>query len=197
MEMDRLGGQDRLYRRNNRWKLLARYLPVLLGLPFAALSLPAAPAQSADEYQLKAVILYNFTRFITWPERAFANRTDPIRICILGANPFGDKLTTVLAGKEVGGRQLLAEVIPGVTQTSRCHILFVSSLQRTSLQMVLNRVSPAVLTVGEMPGFTEQGGIVNLNLEREHIYIEINQTTALRAELQISSRLLSLARVLR
>jgi hypothetical protein len=47
----------------------------------------AADAQL--EYQVKAVFLLNFTKFIEWPAAAFELPVSPVTICILGEDPFG------------------------------------------------------------------------------------------------------------
>jgi hypothetical protein len=54
-----------------------------------------------------------------------------------------------------------------------------------------------VLTVGEADWFLAEGGMVTLKLEAGRVRLEINLGAAQRAGLQISSKLLSLARVVR
>src|SRR5205814_1156019 len=62
-----------------------------LALLALAGALPAgARAQAISEYQVKAAFLYNFARFVQWPPQSFKNAHDPIAICVLGPNPFGD-----------------------------------------------------------------------------------------------------------
>ncbi len=50
------------------------------------------------------------------------------------------------------------------------------------------------LTVGETSGFLTQGGMIRFFLENNRVRFSINQTIAESAGLQISSRLLRLAR---
>ena len=44
---------------------------------------------SPSEYQLKAVFLYNFAKFVKWPAESFADADSPIILGILGVDPFG------------------------------------------------------------------------------------------------------------
>jgi hypothetical protein len=49
------------------------------------------------------------------------------------------------------------------------------------------------LTVGDTPGFIEDGGVINFKLEGGKIHFEISAEAAEQAQLSISSRLMSLA----
>ena len=52
-----------------------------------------------------------------------------------------------------------------------------------------------LLLVGEEPGFAEQGGTINFFLDENKIRFEINIETAKQDQLKISSKLLSLAKI--
>src|ERR1041384_6286083 len=97
---------------------------VALTLPLIAQA-PAAAVPTVDEYQAKAAFLYNFLKFVEWPASAFPRAGDPIRICILGRDPFGDSLQHLLKGKETGGRPFAASVVSDARQAAGCHMLFV------------------------------------------------------------------------
>src|SRR5437867_180076 len=63
----------------------------------------AAGASIPKEYQIKAAFLYNFTKFVEWPEPAFADPKSPIVIGVLGPNPFGGELAKAIEGRKVNG----------------------------------------------------------------------------------------------
>jgi YfiR/HmsC-like len=75
---------------------------ILLGMFFAL----RGPGQVIEEYQVKAAFLYNFGKFVEWPSQAFERPKDPITICVLGHNPFGNALDQVIRGKTIDGRGL-------------------------------------------------------------------------------------------
>ena len=66
-----------------------------------------AQAQLSGEYELKAAFLYNFTKFVEWPEQSFKTADDPIAICILGENSFGRALEDAVAGRSLERRKLV------------------------------------------------------------------------------------------
>ena len=163
----------------------------------AAAALLAAPgmAQSAAaaEYDAKAAFLYNFTKFVEWPEAAFYDDLSSFRLCVLGDDPFGDGLK-MIAQQEVAGRKLALWRVSAMSDPSGCQILFVSRSERQRLPQILAAVRGApVLTVADTAGFLEKGGIVNFVLEGSRVRFEINQQAAEQSRLKISSKLLRLA----
>jgi hypothetical protein len=84
-----------------------------------------------DEYQVKAFFLYNFTRYVEWPSQKFNSPTDPIVICILGQNPFGNALEQAIHGKALEvSRTVVVRQISDIQPQCNCHILFVSASER-------------------------------------------------------------------
>ena len=68
-------------------------------------------AQEIDEYQVKAAFLYNFAKFVEWPSQAFQTSKDPITVCVLGHNPFGNALEDVIRGKSIEGRPVVSRQV--------------------------------------------------------------------------------------
>jgi hypothetical protein len=147
---------------------------------------------------VKAVFLYNLANFVSWPSDSFDGPTTPLRICILGDDPFGIALDKTVQNEIVKGRQIVVERVSDVTDLCGCHILFISSSMKAQLSQVLKVTSNcSVLTVGDVEGFARLGGIVNLIHKGGRVYLEINVDSAARVALRISSKLLNLARIVR
>jgi hypothetical protein len=141
------------------------------------------------EYRLKAAYLLNFTKFVEWPPAASPH---PFRMCLAGHDPFGEALAVALRGETVGGRSIDVRVI--VTPEAGCDMLFVPHDVPATPFLRAARGSPT-LTVGEMPRFTAQGGVINFVLQDGTVRFQINPEEAERAGLRISSHLLRLARI--
>jgi hypothetical protein len=169
-------------------KRSALLLAVLLAAPAGAGS-----QGTASEYDVKAAFLYNFTKFVEWPARAFHDDRSTVRLCVLGGDPFGESLREIAEG-EVAGRRLTVLSTSLMSDPTGCQILFISRSERERLPEILAAVRDApVLTVADTQGFLEQGGIVNFVLAGPRVRFEINQGAADRAGIKISSRLLRLA----
>src|ERR1035441_7871989 len=174
-------------------------LPMLTPLKFAialgATFILGLPGQ-INEYQVKALFLYNFARYVEWPTETFKATNDPIVICILGQNPFGGALEQAVAGKVVEGRAFAVRQLSDIQLGSNCHILFVNSSEKRRFRSMAGRLKgSAVLSVGETPGFTADGGVINFKLEDGKVRFEIDVEAAGREHLRISSKLLSLAQI--
>lgn len=118
-------------------------------------------------------------------------------MCVLGEDPFGETIDSI-SDKSVKGKILLIRRLTKLTGTEHCNVLFISSSEQEHLVPILNSIKrPGVLTVGDMERFVQQGGIINLVVDRNKVRFEINMDAAERAGLKISSKLLNLARVVR
>lgn len=152
-------------------------------------------AQSAGEYELKAAFLYKFASFVEWPD---APSNGPLCIGVLGQDPFGRALDEIVKGKSYLGRSFEIRRFKPEQESSKCQILFISQLEPKKLRALLDRLQGAVvLTVGDVPGFCESGGMVNLGLAGGKVQLEINVEAAEKAGLHLNSRLLSLAKIVR
>lgn len=157
-----------------------------------------ASAPAVDEYQVKAAFLFNFAKFVEWPPQTFKTDKDPIRICILGLNPFGTALGDAVGGKTVLGRTFVVAEIASAGQAADCQMLFISSSERKHLVAILAELrTKGILTISETQGFGAQGGIVNFKLEDGRVRLEINVEAAAQAKLRISSQVLSLAQIVK
>ena len=144
---------------------------------------------STLEYRVKAAYLFNFARFVEWPATALGN--GPFRICVAGRNPFGTVLEETVRGEEIAGRPIEVRVI--LEPEAGCHIAFIARGAATPAYLRAYH-GAAVLTVGEVDGFINEGGIINFVLEGNNVRFEIGNEVAHRSGLRISSRLLRLAR---
>ena len=169
---------------------LAWLIPMLVAGP------PRSFAQTVSEDQVKAAYVYNFAKFVEWPAIAFPSPTAPFRLCVLGEKSFQSELDQVIKGKTVAGRPVTMVPAQVQEQFRSCHILFIASSQNKQVQRILESLrDSSVLTVGEAKNFIEQGGIINLVLEDDRVQFQVNHKAATQAGLRISSRLLTVAKL--
>jgi hypothetical protein len=158
-----------------------------------ALTATALWPQNSGEYEVKGAFLYKFASFVAWPE---ATRQAPLGICVVGQDPFGGALERVVEGHTIGGREFVVRRLKAWRAGAGCHILFIAASEKLRLRALLGLVQhETILTVGDVPGFCESGGAVNLTVVQSKVKLEINLDAAARAGLQVNSKLLSLARI--
>lgn len=178
-----------------------------LGAPTAALvaclavagiwSSPAR-AQTPSEYEMKAVFLYNFAKFVEWPAEASGTPDPAFSICVVGTDPFGASLDQAVRGKSISRRSVTLRRVREAREARTCQIAFISPSERRRLRPILDSLGgSSILTVGDTEGFAEQGGMINFTLEDNRVHFEVNVDAAQRAGLKMSSKLLGLARIVK
>jgi hypothetical protein len=159
-----------------------------------------AAAQSDDqpgEYDVKAAFLFNFTKFVEWPEGAFDDARTPIVIAIIGDDPFGGSLVGMIAGQKVQGRSIVIRERHFGEDLRHCHVLFISaSERRRSAEILANVHDASVLTVSDIDGFAEAGGAIEFVLQENRVRFVVNLDAAKQSKLHVSAKLLALARVI-
>lgn len=170
-------------------------LPRIVRSLLAALLLAVPALSMADEaliseYRVKAAFLYNFSRFVTWPETTLQDRTE-FSLCVIGTDPFGAQLDK-LAGKPVHNNTLVVKRLKGLTLADDCQLVYISEDTEPTEALLLVREKP-VLTVSDAEDFIEQSGIIQFKLVQNRVRFRINMDAANSAGLSISSKLLSLA----
>jgi hypothetical protein len=167
-----------------------------LGVAMVLVGVVRAQSPTAGEYQVKAAFLYNFAKFVEWPPSSFPDASAPLRICVLGRDPFGQELRNITNEKTVNGRKLEVAHVADLQAARSCHVLFIASSGETPVKQIVEGLRGAsVLTVGDSKGFTDQGGMINLVLENDRVQFEVSRKAAEEAGLKISSKLLSVAKV--
>ena len=150
------------------------------------------------EYQVKALFLMNFIKYVEWPPAAFAGTNAPIIIGLYGEDKFGDALTNAVEGKTISGRQIIIQPIEKGSDTGKCQVLFISDSEKNHLGEILDKIKLLpVLTVGETDQFMERGGMINFVKKEGKVRLEINLAAARQAKLEISSKLLGVADVVK
>lgn len=148
---------------------------------------------SADE--IKAVFVYNFSKFVEWPASAFPTPTSPFQVCIWGHSPLQEKLQ-LLDGRETQGRIIRVRNLGNAEGGQGCHILVLSEPDDTQHDQLLAELGKyAILTIGESADFVRHGGMINLFVTPEMlVQFSVNLEAAQRSGLKIGARMLKLAR---
>jgi hypothetical protein len=184
--------------------ILHKLRPVLLLtalLNFGALNLPAdVPAQTVDspsEYDVKAAFLFNFGKFVEWPQDSPQARDANFTIGILGEDPFGPRLEQALAGKTIKGKPVVLEHLKTPAEAAHCSLVYVNEKEGVPSEVVNSLDHGAVLTVGDSPDFIDQGGIIAFRIVSGRVRFDVNLKAAEQANLKISSDLLKVAKRVR
>ena len=185
---------------NRPFAVLATALRIAFSLALAVVMAWSAGARaqsgSVNEYDVKAAFLFNFAKFIEWPNSGRQQSKSPFVICVYGDDPFGPSLDSVVKGKTIDDREILTRRVRKIDELRDCQMAFISSSEESRMPAVLAALSgSSVVLIGETAGFAQQGGHIQLVMQDNRVRFLVNVDAAKRSHLQISSKLLSLAQI--
>jgi hypothetical protein len=179
---------------------MTRVRLVLTSIALAA-SLIAAPGIAAGQtavaagVAVKAAFLYNFAKFTEWPAIAPGAI---IAVCVVGDEAIADALVTTVRGQKINGHALDVWRPQDIATWRTCHLLFVAEPETRRFAGALSELKTLpVLTVSDVRNFSQAGGIIELYVDGGRMRFAINLDAAERSRLNLSSRLLGLAKVVR
>lgn len=178
-----------------RGRRVPAFLLAACGMLAAAAVLPA---QTATVPALTAAFLYNFAKFTEWPADALPPG-EPLTLCIVSDKLVAEILADLTKGRSINGHALVVSSVaadaPGLAP---CELAFAAGLDgaRTSALQLATAGRP-VLTVGDRERFAKDGGVIGLFVQDGTMHFAVNVEAAQRARLQLSSKLLTIARIVK
>jgi hypothetical protein len=165
----------------------------ILWCAFFAVSTLQGEQPKPSEYQVEAVYLLNFGKFVEWPNKV-ASPEELFNICVLGQYPFGAALDKTVAGESIDGRKVAVRRITKPQEAMNCRIVFISFSEETRVTEILKTLDKAsILTVSNVPKFSQLGGMIQFVVEANKVRFEVNLASAERVGLTLSSELLKVA----
>jgi len=165
-----------------------------ISLAFFFLSLSEEiSAKSSEEYNVKAVFLFHFLDFTTWPEKSISS----FNICIYGSNNFEDRLLLLAkeTSEEKSVKVFVKETLESITE---CHLLFIDSSKKKQLTRILKRIkNQPILSVSDIESFAAKKGMIGLLVSSGKLKLEINLESVKSAGIKLSSNLIEVATLIK
>ena len=184
----------------SRGKRTAAALSRVLATLAIVLAVPSTTAlsQTATEPALKAALLYNFALFTEWPADVLAPGA-PLLLCVMNDRGVSTMLVDLTRGRTIDGHKLVVSSMkPDSPGLEDCRVLFTSGLDASRAAALLLAVDgKPVLTVSDVDGFAERGGVAGFFVEKGSMRFAINLAAAQRAGIRLSSKLLSFAKIVK
>jgi hypothetical protein len=170
-----------------------RRLAAIVAIAVAATaSVWTEPSAQTSEEQVKAIFLYRFASFVSWPQGSFANDQAPIRLCVIGAEPLAHVLERASSGQRIEGRAFEVRQLANPEAARQCQVVYVAGERvNDTLRAVHGR---PVLTVTD--GEVDRGdvrGIIHFVIIANRVRFHIDDARAAESHLSIDPRLLGLA----
>ncbi len=156
-----------------------------------------AYAGKVQEEQLKAVFLYNLTHFVHWPKEALDEKRGGFDIGVLADPSFVDALTVILKSEDKKGLPIRVSTLDDSgLLLGKYAVIYIDQNSLADWEELKSLIDGLpVLTVSDSSDFTARGGMVSLVRDKNNIRIEVNYSLVTEAGLQMSSKLLKLAKI--
>jgi hypothetical protein len=162
---------------------------------FSAEACANAVDRAPTEYEVKAAYVFYFAKFVSWPEDAFRDKNSPLTIGVFGNDEFGSLLETIVKGKTIQEHPISIRFLKKPADFRSCHLLFISASEVKRMKQIAEDLGVLpILTITEADTGSQAKGVMNLFLEEGKVQFEVDTNGAARARLQISSKLMLLAR---
>ena len=152
-------------------------------------------SKDLDEYEAKALLVYNFVKYTSWPEGSFDNENSAIQIAVVGNSNFFDSFKNY-QGKQVQGRALKIVMLNMITDFDGEHVLYLSGKWTASTKFFMENVGlkeKPILTVGESEDFVVNGGVISIINKNDHLALLTNPDAAKNCQLFLSNNLVKLS----
>jgi hypothetical protein len=150
--------------------------------------------QWANEYELKAAFVYRLMSFVEWPGPELG---DHVIVGFAGEGPMKTALARYLQGKRIGRRPIEVREVRNQSDLRACNVLVLAYPDGSRMREALKQLkNTSVLTIGDGENFARMGGVIALVPGENTFQLAINPQAAERAQIKISSKLLSMAKLL-
>lgn len=169
-------------------------------LAFSTLILFLSGPVRADvpEYDLKALFIERFTRFVEWPaESSITDTTKPFVVGVIGKNPFGTGIEKIYSALRIQNKKITIRYISRLQEIDQCYLLFISDETHQNLSQILNYTKDKpILTISDTEGYAQKGVYINFYIEKGKLRFEINQSAVKQSKLKVSYMLMQHAKII-
>ena len=156
----------------------------------SGLTYTTVKAQDRPMHEIHSMMLYNFTKYIQWPE----NASNSFVIAVLGDDKVYETLKTWYSNKAKGTKKFNIIKFNSVTEMKDCDILYVarsSSKQFEQIQATIGAKPTLIITDKE--GLGKKGSDINFKLVNNRLAFELNKAALDQSNLKVSSQLMNIA----
>lgn len=177
-----------------KFRHFLRFLAAI-ALVATLLQTPGHAITVSDEDRVKAAFVFNFIKFVEWPETSFKNPAASLNVCVWGSEADADSMVG-LQRKTAKQRELKVVAVNAAEELAACHVLFLTRNSRSSYRTVLRSIADkSVLTVSDIAGFAQSGGLIGLFKSDNQMRFAINVEATQRSGLRMSAQLLKFGKI--
>ena len=154
----------------------------------------ASSAQERATHEIHAAMLYNFIKYVQWP-----NETEPgdFVVGVIGEENVFNTLKSWYDGKPKGTKKYVIKKLASATEAGDCQVVYVGKSKSKEFENIKNSVAgKSVLTITDGNGLGQKGSCINFKVIDGKLKFELNQGVLSTANLKVSGQLTSMAIVI-
>lgn len=142
-------------------------------------------------YKAYSVYIYNFIKYIEWPENT---KKGDFVIAVIGNSPINIELKTLATSKKANGQTIVIKQYNTVDEVEKCHILYIASSKSNVLKAAMEKTkNMSALLIAEREGLAKKGAGINfVTLEDDTLKFEVNKKVIEAHNLKIPAILVKL-----
>jgi hypothetical protein len=154
----------------------------------------SALAQERPTHEIHAAMLYNFIKYVQWP-----NESDPgeFVVGVIGEENVFKTLQTWYDGKPKGSKKYVIKKLASAAEAGDCQVVYVGKSKSKEFEAIKTSVAgKSILTITDGNGLGQKGSCINFKVIDGKLKFELNQTVVTTANLKVSGQLTSMAIVI-
>jgi hypothetical protein len=157
---------------------------------FALVLSIGAFAQERPTHEIHAAMLFNFIKYVQWPDDAGGEFV----VGVIGEDDVFNTLKTWYDGKPKGNKKYVIKKLSSGADAASCHVVYVGKSKSREFDNVKNTITgKPVLTVTDGNGLGQKGSCINFKVIDGKLKWELNQSTFSNSNLKVSNQLSSMS----
>jgi hypothetical protein len=150
-----------------------------------------AYAQERPTHEIHAAMLYNFIKYVQWP-----NETDAgdFVVGVFGEEKVFTTLKQWYDGKPKGTKKYVIKQLASTDEAGDCNVVYLGKTKSKDFESIKNTISgKPVLTITDGAGLGQKGSCINFKVVDGKLKFELNQAVLTSSNLKVSGQLTSMA----
>ena len=145
-----------------------------------------------NEYTLKALFVYNFTKHIEWPVNTNVN--SKFQLVVVGKSEITNSLTKLIGGRKVNDKYIEVKTVSNSSKIEPAQVIFITrgNYSKVSNQLE-NLSSQGTLIITEEKSINDKYSDINIVEKDNGLRFEINEVNLRKAGFKVSNQLLELS----
>jgi hypothetical protein len=153
--------------------------------------LAGAAAQERPTHEIHAAMLYNFIKYVQWPNESEAG---DFIVGVMGEENVFNTLKTWYDGKPKGTKKYVIRKLSNASEAADCQVVYVGKSKSREFESIKNTIAgKSVLTITDGNGLGQKGSCINFKVIDGKLKFELNQAVVTSANLKVSGQLTSMA----